>query len=179
MIDKYASFIRQQLNKPQFLLVFGIIFLVFQSVIAYIINPLGSEKVLQLQTTFSVTTFQQIISEWRAYGLLPHYFQHYYLDLFLHPLAYSLFLATALAMVMNRSEVSTQYNFVLFLPFLAGTGDIFENVMHLLLLTHTELINAFMVGLSACFANGKWLLCGVCLVLIAWWGVKAWKKNNK
>jgi len=170
-----ASMIRKKLNEPRLAILFGCLFLVSQLVIAYIIAPLDSSKLIQLQTTFSVATFQAIIAEWRVYDILYLFFIHQYLDLFLHPIFYSLFLGSTLALSMNFAKVEAKYNFTLFLPFIAGLCDVFENSMHLLLLTETELINTFTVGLSACFANSKWLLCGICILLIIIWTMKGWR----
>lgn len=172
-----TSSIRQKLSNRSLLLIFGVLFVVSQSVILYITAPLGSDKLLQLQTTFSVTTFQEIIAEWRAYDILHLYFQHYYFDLFLHPIFYSVLLAVALSMSMDIAKMNNRYNFVLYLPFIAGLGDILENGMHLLMLTNSNLINAFTVGISAFFTNGKWLLCGISLLLIVYFLIKAIRKS--
>ncbi len=171
MLVPPLSVIRQKLSNPRLAILFGCLFLVSQLVIVYITIPLGSDKLLQLQTTFSVATFQEILAEWRAYDILYLYYQHYYLDLFLHPLFYSVFLGTVLALSMDFAKIEAKYNFVLFFPFVAGMCDVLENGMHLLLLANAEFINAFTVGLSACFANSKWLLCGVCIVLVVYFSL--------
>lgn len=175
-----ASIIRQKLGNPRLAILFGCLFLVSQLVIGYIISPLDSSKLIQLQTTFSVATFQAIIAEWRAYDILYLFFRHQYLDLFLHPIFYSVFLGTLLSLSMDFSNIEDKYNFVLFLPFAAGICDVLENSMHLLLLTHSEFINNFTVKLSACFANSKWILCGVCILLVLFWVLNGWwKKKNR
>ena len=169
--------LRNQLSNKKLLFFFGFIFVVSQSIIGYITAPLGTAKILEVQTTFSPTNFQQIIQDWREADVLYLYFRHYIFDLFLHPIWYSVFLAVALALSMNYAKIGTKYNWVLLLPFIGGIGDVFENISHLAILYNSKLINDFTVGMSAFFANGKWLLCFVSMVLIGIWWIKGkWRK---
>ncbi len=164
--------LRNQLSSKKILLIFGVIFLISQAIIGYIIAPLGMDKLLELQTTFSVATFQQIIQDWKEAGLMGLYFQHHIFDLFLHPIWYSVFLGAGLALAIDYAGIGAKYNWMLLLPFIGGMGDVLENISHLVMLNNPELISGFTVGMSAFFANGKWLLCFVSLVLIGVWWAK-------
>ncbi len=166
------SSLRQKLANSRLFFIFGCLFLASQLLIAYIISPLDGARLVQLQTTFSVTTFQQIIADWESQNLLRFFYQHQIFDLFLHPVWYSIFLGAGLALSMNAAKIAEKYNAVLILPFIAGICDVLENSMHLILITYPDFINTFTVRLSACFASGKWFLVIVCGLIILYWGIK-------
>lgn len=171
--------LRNRLSSKKILLIFGVIFILSQAIIGYITTPLGTDKVLEVQTTFSAATFQQIIQDWRETDVIGLYFQHYIFDLFLHPIWYSIFLGAALALAMNYAKISAKYNWVILLPFIAGLGDVVENIAHLMMLYKPELISDLTVGISAFFTNGKWLLCFVSMALIGVWWVKGRLFNHQ
>jgi len=169
----FLTSLRTRLSNKRLLFIFGILFLVSQLLIVYIITPLDSGKLVQLQTTFSVATFQQIIADWEGQDLLHLFYRHQIFDLFLHPVWYSIFLGAGLALSMDAAKVIDKYNFALIIPFFAGMCDVSENTMHLILLTYPDFINSFTVTLSACFANSKWFLVFVSSILIAYWSIRA------
>ena len=168
--------LRQRLGRRQVVLGFGSAYLLSQIVLAILLHPLGSSRVLRLQTTLSATEFLDIVGMWQAQGLLPIYLRHYLLD-FVHPLWYAVALSALLALVFDANRVPGQYNCLLLTPFVAGTLDLFENVCHLVFLSDLNHLPRAGVALSG-FAGGlKWLLALGCLEAVV--GMAVWRLYSR
>ncbi|MDP6909628.1 MAG: hypothetical protein QF371_08985, partial [Flavobacteriales bacterium] len=76
---------RTWLGNTWITVVFGILYAVSQFSIGMLLENLGTEVVLRLQTSFSVENFIQTIELWREAETLQFYFKHFYLD-FPHPI---------------------------------------------------------------------------------------------
>ncbi|WP_176330251.1 hypothetical protein [Oceanobacillus rekensis] len=167
MIDK--------LSKTTVTVIFGLAFLLSQSVILSILIKLNLKDVFVLQTTFDSSVFSTIVNQWESDGVNHHYFNHYYLD-FLHPIFYSVFLASLLSKPLNRGLVSDKFSFVIVFPFIAGLFDLVENVLHL----HMILNGSYMSGIvvfSATLSHLKWFLCLICLLIWLVWITNGYKKR--
>ncbi len=164
--------LRTWLSATRITLIFGVIYFISQVSIAIILEPVGADAVLQLQTTFSAETFVQIIEQWKEAGTLPYYLKHFYLD-FPHPIWYSIFLASLVARAMNANNFEGKFDLLILLPFVAGLSDLMENTFHLIFLTDMNRVTPQLVFVSALFCNLKWLLCGLSLVFVTVFGIRS------
>ncbi len=152
-----SSRLRAALGRRSSIFTFAAIYLVSQAAILAILDPLGTDKVLQLQTTFSAETFAAIKAGWVQAGLLENYWRHFLFD-FVHPLWYGLFLASLLAGGMNFAGMSSRYDPVVLVPFVAGACDFVENSVHVWFLLDPTMVANPWVPISATFTNIKWFL---------------------
>ena len=139
------------------ILVFGAIYLVSQVTIIRILDPLGTDTVLRLQTTFSPETFAAIKAAWIEAGLIDSYWRHFLFD-FPHPVWYGLFLSSILAGGLNFARMPHKYDALLLVPFVAGTCDFVENSLHVWFLLDPAMVANPWVAISGAFTNVKWLL---------------------
>lgn len=164
---------------PVVVLFFFGFFLASQLSIAIVLDPVGLEHFLRLQTTLSVELFRALVVDMYQRGVVEHYLAHYYYD-FLHPVWYAMLLAVLLGNGMNMSGMSARFNRLLLLPFLAGVLDLIENGLHLYMVMDTANIRASWVWLANGSALGKWALVGtsVSLVLAFYgrWLLAAWRR---
>ncbi|MFC0560585.1 hypothetical protein ACFFH4_16460 [Halalkalibacter alkalisediminis] len=145
------------------MIIFGIAFLISQVIILNILKNLSFRDVFILQTTFDPLTFSYIVNKWISRGLIDEYFLHYYFD-FIHPFFYASFLGAIISKALMKGIVSAKYSFIVYLPFLAGLFDIFENILHLYMI-HKNIFTTEIVVTSAIFTNLKWLLSFFCLLV--------------
>lgn len=164
-MTKTLDNIRKKTNKWQFVIVFGILFFVSQMTIAIMLYELGTMQVLLLQVSLSADSFGSIIKEWNHAALLSVYKKHFYLD-FLHPIWYSLFLASFISKTFHLNNTNHKYNYLLLLPFVAGLLDIIENILHLYILSNLNDISKVVVLISGITSNIKWLLVFISIVII-------------
>lgn len=139
------------------ILVFGAIYLVSQITILRILDPLGTDTVLRLQTTFSPGTFASIKAAWVEAGLIDSYWRHFLFD-FPHPVWYSLFLSSLLAGGLNFARMPAKYDVIMLAPFVAGACDFAENSLHVWFLLDPGMVANPWVAISGIFTNIKWLL---------------------
>jgi len=138
-------------------------FMVSQAAIASITHDLGSDF-LAIQLTLSHERFLTIASGWQSAGLMPVYCRHFYLD-YLHPVFYSVFLSSFMALAFARRGVSSKYNVILFLPFLAALLDMVENSFHIYMLLDFTRITAGMVMMSGICTWVKWTVSFLCFLI--------------
>lgn len=164
--------LRGVLSSWNLILIFGVIYVLSQATLYFILQPMGSAQVFRLQTTLSPETFSAILEQWREADLLGRYAMHYYFD-FVHPLWYALFLSAMLAVALDANDVAAGWNAVLWVPFLAGALDLVENLVHVYYLTggHPPTILPVMIGGLAAIA--KWTLVGVLSVAVIVLGTRA------
>ncbi len=157
---------RAFLGRRPVILAFGAIYLLSQITIITILDPLGTDEVLRLQTTFSPETFASIKAGWIDAGLLDSYWRHFLFD-FVHPVWYGLFLAALLAGGLDFARASARYDFILLAPFVAGACDFVENCLHVWFLVDPGMVANPWVAISGAFTNLKWLLFLPCFVAAA------------
>lgn len=163
---KPGSWIRDKFGRRRVAIFFGLLFIISQGVIYYTIRDLPPEKLIVLQTTFSKMKFLSIIGAWKLTGVLPQFKAHFYFD-FLHPVWYSIFLASLMALAFNANSLSKRFDGLLFIPFIAGLLDMVENVIHVMLLADIRKVTDAAIFISASAANLKWALAGIGVLIVA------------
>lgn len=156
-----GSRIRATLGSWAAVAFFGVVYVLSQAKIASILHPVGTRQVLDLQTTFSATTFAAIVHGWQANGAIDAYWHHYRYD-FVHPLWYGGFLAAALSKGFDLNRIDPRHNAWLLVPVAAACLDLCENSLHVLFLSWPASVVTPLVALSGLAANLKWLLAGAC-----------------
>ncbi|MDI6797735.1 MAG: hypothetical protein QMD09_12355 [Desulfatibacillaceae bacterium] len=166
-----------KLAQGRIVAVFGFLYAASQLMMFRILSRLGSDP-LMLQITFSKERFLEILGGWGRWGV-GLYKSHYWFD-FVHPIWYSIFLASFIAWLSAKKGVSPSKGLLLLfcLPFAAGLCDLVENTFHVLMLNSVIRITAFSVAASAAFANTKWLLAGISLAAIIVLGIKKAKARH-
>ncbi len=155
---------RKHFGETRIVLISGIIYFISQAIIASILHDLNPMLFVKAQTTFSKEVYLELISTWQAAGLMPHYFNHFYIDFF-HPVFYAVFLSALMAKAMNLNGASSGYNRLLLLPFIAGAMDLVENCFHLSFISYVDSITQTKIIISALAANIKWALAGISLLI--------------
>jgi hypothetical protein len=153
MLDRY----RDRISSAKVILLFGIIYIVSQIIIANILHPLDSRLFLKAQTTFSREIYLNLLQGWEQAGMMGRYRLHFYFD-FIHPVWYSIFISALLAKGMNLNRWSSRFNILLLIPFIAGMMDLVENVFHALFISNYSTISDHHIFLSALASNTKWAL---------------------
>ncbi len=164
-ILKFGHWFRGQGARWQVALAAGILFVVSQLAIYLIIRDISPEKLLLLQTSFSRKFFLETIAAWKLAGLLPLFKLHFIPD-YLHPVWYSVLLASLMGLALNANRLSPRFDSLLLIPFVAGLLDLLENTMQLIMLADIGKITDGQVVAAALFANLKWLLAGISILLI-------------
>lgn len=159
--------LRVRLGRSRLLVVFGVLFLLSQAMIASILRDLGLLQFVRAQTTFSKATFLALARSWESAQLLPQYQRHFYFD-FLHPVWYSCLLAGLIAKGLDRRGASERWSWLLLIPFLAGLMDLVENCFHVRFIADLAAVTQPMITLSALAANLKWALASLSLGVSAY-----------
>ncbi|MBN1534169.1 MAG: hypothetical protein JXA20_15970 [Spirochaetes bacterium] len=157
--------LREKTGNRRCVLAFGALYLASQAIIGIVLHPLGAGKVIAAQTTLSAPLLHTVFGEWRADGLIDRYALHFYFD-FLHPFWYGLFLASAMALVLNRSGAPRGRSALLALPLLAGTCDCTENIFHIIFLNQGGSVVQPWVALSGIASIAKWSLAALSIAAI-------------
>ena len=159
------------LSKPMWFVSFGLLYIVSQSVIGWILSDISTD-VLILQTTFSVEQFSRIVHGWNS-SQLNAYGIHFYFD-FPHPVFYSIFLSSLLSYLMSRvgEELFSFDYYLILIPFVAGLFDTFENLIHLYLLENLNSFNPTALYISSLCSWIKWVLVGFSLLYIGYLATK-------
>jgi len=160
MISLLASY-RHAIARPLITAGSLIVYLISQIIILTIVAKLGHDM-LGIQTTLSDEKFLAIARTWESSGLTDTYYLHFYLDFF-HPLIYSVFLSSFMALAFNRRNISGAWNFMLLLPYLAAAFDLIENGMHVYLLSDLNRVTRGAVLFSGICTNLKWTIALICL----------------
>lgn len=164
--SRTAHRLRAALSPWRAIAITGIVYFVSQAGITWLLGEIEPATVLRLQTTLSAQTFRDIVASLRESGLITSYWRHYLLD-FVHPLWYALFLSACLARAFDATAVSSKFDTVLFVPFVAGGLDLVENLAHVVFLLQPDAIVAPLVVLSGLAAIGKWTLVTLCMLATA------------
>jgi hypothetical protein len=160
MLDVYRS----RFGATRIVIISGIIYFVSQAIIASILHDLNPLLFVKAQITFSKDVYLELLNRWQAAGLMPKYFQHFYLDFF-HPFFYSVFLSALMAKAMNMNKTPQRLNGLLLIPFIAGVMDLIENCFHVSFISDVNSITQAKVTLSALASNTKWALAGLSLLI--------------
>ena len=133
--------------------VWGLIFVLSQSLLLLILRPLGIGNFLRLQTAFSKDFYVHTFELWKEKSVFFLYPVHLYVDL-LHPAAYACFLGSLL---VRRCKP------LFFLPFAAAIFDFLENALQFYFLSQTDwaALPSFLIALSGCASIAKWTLAGI------------------
>lgn len=182
IFSRAEDLIKKKYDSNILIVIFGVLYLTSQLIIGYIVHPLGTAKVLALQTTFSSDTFKAIASDWIASGNVIYYYRHFYFDNF-HPIWYSVFLSLLLARTFKINHVNPKFDFIILTPYIAGICDLIENMMHLYFLADLNRATPMLVAFSGLATNTKWFLSlsGVAIVsvLVTVWVVKTYIIKSK
>lgn len=149
--------LRRALGRGRVILPLGAAYLASQAAILRIIEPLGRDHVLRLQTALTPEAFLTVKQGWVDAGVLDAYWRHFLLD-FPHPLLYGAFLAACLAGALRRSRAPASLDGLLLLPFVAAACDLVENSLHVLFLLRPAATVQPWVAMSGIFTHAKWLL---------------------
>lgn len=160
MLNNY----RNKLGVTRMVVISGLIYFVSQAIIGFIIHDLNPWLFVKAQTTFSKEVYLELLHGWQNAGLMPKYFHHFYLDFF-HPFFYAVFLSALMAKAFNLNAVSSRYNWLLAIPFIAGFMDLVENGFHLSFISDVSSITQTKITLSAFASNTKWALAGISLLI--------------
>lgn len=165
LLDRLLAALRARSSMPSMVLFFAAMFLLSQLSIGVVLEPVGLDRVLQLQTTLSTETFTALVADMYRHGTVEAYLAHYYYD-FLHPVWYATLLALVLAAAMNRAALSPQANRWLLVPFVAGLLDLLENGLHIYMVVDTANIAPAWVLLGNGAALLKWALVALTMVAV-------------
>lgn len=156
---------RDKIAALPIIVIFGVLFVISQTIIGIIIHDLNPLLFIQAQTTFSKDVFVDLLAQWQQAGLMSNYAHHFYPD-FLHPVWYAVFLCALMAKAMNLNQISPKFNFLLLAPVVAGLLDLVENIFHVLFISDNAAITQPRIFASALSANLKWGLAGISILII-------------
>ncbi len=148
---------REKFQSGREILALGILYVISQSLLIVILNPLGVETFLKLQVSFSKDFYLQAFDTWKAQGVFGRYVLHLYPDM-IHPFVFGLFLFSLLQKL--RAPLA-----VLALPFVSAAADYVENTVQFVILSGR--LTDPLVFLSSLMSVIKWGLILLSIVLIA------------
>ncbi|MBI1238633.1 MAG: hypothetical protein GC199_04750 [Alphaproteobacteria bacterium] len=166
--------IRRTLASWPLFLLFAGIYVVSQIIIAVLVHPLDSARMVELQVTgYSVADYQRAFAIWQEAGVFAFYRAHLIFD-DVHWIWYSLALSSGLALGLNMNGAGERWNWIIICPPLAGIQDWFENGLQHVFLSapgFQAIIDPLPV-ISTLASTGKWILflpslLGVVLLLLA------------
>jgi hypothetical protein len=161
MIDRMI----RRAASPKIAILFGLLYFTNQGILLAIISRLGLDC-LKIQLTFSSRVFASILNRWTEADINV-YLNHFYFDSY-HPFLYAISLASTIAVLTNRDKREVRPLAILFflMPFVAGLFDLLENILHILMINHRDLISPALVAVSGTFSFGKWLLVSASIIFI-------------
>lgn len=162
---------KNKLSITPVIIISCVLYILSQAAIIYILSGLKAKDVFILQTSFSKTMVMDILNMWKQKEILDLYKMHFYID-FIHPILYSIFLASLTARLFRANSVPDRFNIFLFLPFLAGLLDTIENVIHVIFITDMKNITSDLVYTGALCANAKWIIVHICILFILFLAIK-------
>lgn len=172
---------REILARKGLLALFGSVYVVSQLVIAILVHPLGTRRMVELQLTgFSAAEYARTFAAWEAAGTMPFYRAHLVFD-DLHWIWYAIALSALLASALNAARLSGRWNVVLLFPPLAGIQDCIENGLQHVFLSepsYSTLIDP-LPAISTAASTGKWILVIASFVLIGALYVYAWRSAER
>ena len=123
--------------------------------------------IVTLQLAFTTENFQAVLDQWGEAGIAL-FQQTMWLD-YLFPIAYAVFLGSAVARLTIRKDEAPSRRLPLSLtimPFVAALCDYTENTLHLIILANPADLSAPLVLLASVAAAIKWLL-----IVVVFWGI--------
>ncbi len=127
-------------------------------------RPAGAPGIVELELAFSAQAFGDIVQQWGAEAVRSYCTATILID-YWFPLAYSLFLASLMALLSFQAGRVLRPNWVA-LPFIAALLDWAENSFHLILLRDATHLSSTLVLLASVAAALKWGLVAVSVVAI-------------
>ncbi len=170
--------LRNRLGSTRIMVISGLVYLVSQAAIGAILQPIGFGSVMRMQITVSDAALSSIFSDWFQRGIAKFYLQHFYLD-FLHPVWYSVFLASCMSKILNVRSFGPRWSILLLLPFTAAALDIVENVMHLIFLYDPANISCTLAHLSGFSSITKWALAAFCTLFVFIYAAKIMSERGR
>jgi hypothetical protein len=154
-------------------------FLFFLAIIAqtFIIIALKDmamiQKLLEVQTTPSPLKFKKIMLTWTEEDL-EAFRNHFYVDLFVYPITYTLFCISWLGLEVQKTTNNGPVNYIFRFGTVAfifgGTFDIIENCIHYNSINNFKNISDAHISLAAYFSMAKWfiMITGLYAMLISY-----------
>jgi hypothetical protein len=127
-------------------------------------RPTGTPGIVALELAFSAQAFGNIALQWGAEAVRAYRTATLLVD-YWFPLAYSLFLASLMALLSSQAGKARWSNWVA-LPFIAALLDWVENTAHLVLLRDPTHLSGTLVLVASMAAALKWSLVAVSVVVI-------------
>ena len=119
------------------------------------------KKLLAVQTTTSPAEFKRLMLAWTEDDLQA-FRNHFYIDLFIYPITYTLFCIAWLALEIRRTTNNDSANFTFkvgsTLLLLGGTFDIIENSIHYNSIEDFKNISEDHLVMAAYFSIAKWFI---------------------
>jgi hypothetical protein len=155
-----------KLASKKIVAVSGVVYVVSQAAIGYLLLSVGHINALKLQLTLSARTFAHILAQWGDLGAAL-YIKHFYLDYF-HAVIYAMFLSSAIAFLTSRTgKRAKAFTLGLFvLPWVAALCDIAENTIHLYLIRNHQAMDIGLVIISGICTWTKWALAAISVAVI-------------
>jgi len=117
---------------------------------------------VSLQLAFSAGSFRSVLSQWGPAGI-DYYRMTMWVD-YIFPVAYGVFLSSGIALLSARvGHRGTVFPSLFVCPLVAGSLDLLENTLHLVILADSRILQEPLVVLAALAATGKWGLLAVSL----------------
>ncbi|MGH0035714.1 MAG: hypothetical protein ACQGVK_11880 [Myxococcota bacterium] len=150
---------RSALDRRWLLAASGLLFVVSQGAILFVVAPIGGE-LLELQCLgFSAERTLAIYREWERSGAMSAYRAHFTLDA-VHWVWYSVFATCLLCRQFERHRVDPRFDWILIAPLVSGLLDALENGIqqHFLHSPDFAAITDPLALLGTLASWGKWLL---------------------
>lgn len=172
---------RALLSHKGLLALFAGIYAISQLVIAILVHPLGTPRMVGLQLTgFTAADYASTFAAWEAAGVMPFYHAHLVFD-DVHWIWYAIALSALLAAGLDAARLSGRWNLVLLFPPLAGIQDCIENGLQHVFLSqpgYAALIDP-LPAISTVASIGKWILFIASFVLICAFYLYAWRTGDR
>ena len=160
---------------------FGVVYVVSQSLIAAILRPIGAADFLRLQCLgFRASDYLATFSRWEPSGCLAAYRAHLWPD-DLHWIWYAVFLTSLLARLLQVNCVPARADVVLLLPWAAGLCDLIENCLQHLFLSVPRwgaVVDPLPL-ISTVASDLKWLLIAICIGIMVTLTVRAFRQGTR
>lgn len=172
---------RELLAHKGLLALAGGVYVVSQAVIAILVHPLGTRRMVALQLTgFSAAEYARTFAAWEAAGTMPFYHAHLVFD-DVHWIWYAIALSSLLAFALKAARLSGRWNLVLLFPPLAGIQDGIENGLQHVFLSqpgYPALIDP-LPAISTAASTGKWILFIASFLSIGAFHLYAWRTADR
>lgn len=161
--------LRTHLAHGWLVILFGVIYVISQTIIISLLEQIGGPLILTLQVTwFTAADYVATFSEWDAAGLMEIYRAHLVFDDF-HAIWYAVLMAATLATLMKNTGAGDGWTKLLVIPFAAGFCDMVENGIQHIFLTGTSYSTIVdpLPAITTIMSITKWSLSLAALSLIA------------